>query len=261
MVRGLDIFKARFAAYADQYVLIGGTAASLTMEEAGLEFRATKDLDIVLHVEVLTPAFGSAFWQFVEDGGYEIRQASDTGKPIFYRFQKPADDRYPAMVELFARAPDGLQPAEGSQLTPIPLDEAVASLSAILLDEVYYAFIMAGRREVDGLPWVGEDRLIPLKAIAWLDLTARKEEGAKGDAKDVRKHLNDVLRLSQLLAPTTRIPVDKKIGADMTRFLAAVAADTSIDPKALQLGKVAVAELVARIAQAYELEMPAQAAG
>jgi len=256
VVRGLDIFQERFAAYVDQYVLIGGTAATLTMEEAGLEFRATKDLDIVLHVEALTPAFGEAFWKFVEDGGYEIRQASDTGKPIFYRFQKPADDRYPAMVELFARAPDGLQPAEGSQLTPIPLDEAVSSLSAILLDEVYYAFIMAGRREVDGLPWVGEDRLIPLKA----ELTARKEQGAQVDAKDVRKHLNDVLRLSQLLAPATRIPIDKKIGADMTRFLIAVSADTSIDPKTLQLGNVAVTELVARIAQAYEIELPAKTA-
>jgi len=261
MVRGLDIFRKRFAAYVDQYVLIGGTAATLTMEEAGLEFRATKDLDIVLHVEALTPAFGEAFWTFVEDGGYEIRQASDTGKPIFYRFQKPADARYPAMVELFARAPDGLRPAEGSQLTPIPLDDAVSSLSAILLDEVYYAFIMAGRREVDGLPWVGEDCLIPLKAVAWLELTARKEQGAKVDTKDVRKHLNDVLRLSQLLAPATRIAVDEKISADMTRFLVAVAADTSVDPKTLHLGNVAVAELVARIAQAYEIELPAQAAG
>ena len=257
MVRGLTIFQERFAAYADQYVLIGGTAASLTMEQAGLSFRATKDLDIVLHVEALTPAFGVVFWQFVEDGGYEIRQASDTGKPIFYRFQKPADDRYPAMVELFARAPDGLRLADGSQLTPIPLDEAISSLSAILLDETYYAFIMAGRRSAGGLPWVGEDRLIPLKAIAWLELTARKEQGAKVDAKDVRKHLNDVLRLSQLLAPATRIPVDGKIGADMTRFLAAVAADTSIDPKMLQLGNVAVAELVVRIARAYGIELPA----
>ncbi len=60
MVRGLEIFQERFAACVDQYVLIGGTAASLTMEEAGLEFRATKDLDIVLHVEALTPAFGEA---------------------------------------------------------------------------------------------------------------------------------------------------------------------------------------------------------
>lgn len=89
------------------------------------------------------------------------------------------------MVELFARAPDGLKLAEGSHLTPIPLDEAVASLSAILLDEAYYAFIMAGRRETDGLPWVGEDRLIPLKAVAWLELTAPKEKGEKVDAKDV----------------------------------------------------------------------------
>ena len=81
------------------------------------------------------------------------------------------------------------------------------------------------------------------------------------DAKDVRKHLNDVLRLSQLLAPATRIPIDKKIGADMTRFLIAVSADTSIDPKTLQLGNVAVTELVARIAQAYEIELPAKTAG
>lgn len=256
MVRGLDLFRETFAAYADQYLLIGGTAASLTMEDAGLQFRATKDLDIVLHVEVLTPAFGAAFWQFVNAGGYQLQQVSNTGKPKFYRFQKPADERYPAMIELFARAPDGLTPAEGSQLTPIPLDEAVSSLSAILLDETYYAFILAGRREMGGLSWVGEDRLIPLKAIAWLDLQARKDQGAAIDARDIRKHLNDVLRLSQLLAPTTRIPLDPRIGSDLARFLAEVAADTSIDPQALQLGKVSVAELVARIAQAYGLAAP-----
>jgi hypothetical protein len=230
------------------------------MEGAGLAFRATKDLDVVLHVEALTPAFGAAFWKFVDVGGYEMRQSSDTGKPVFYRFQKPRDERFPAMVELFASAPDGLQPAPGSQLTPIPLDEAVLSLSAILLDQAYYAFIMAGRREEDGLPWIGEDRLIPLKAIAWLELSARRQHGEKVDAKDVRKHLNDVLRLSQLLAPTTRIALDQKIRDDMTRFLAAVANDTSIDPKALQLGEVSVAELVGRIAQAYGIELTGHAA-
>lgn len=256
MVRGLDLFRDWFAAYTDQYLLIGGTAASLTMEDAGLPYRATKDLDIVLHVEVLTPSFGEAFWQFVNAGGYQLQQVSDTGKPKFYRFQKPADERYPAMIELFARAPDGLTPAEGSQLTPIPLDEAVSSLSAILLDETYYAFILAGRREMGGLSWVGEDRLIPLKAIAWLDLKARKDQGAAIDARDIRKHLNDVLRLSQLLAPTTSTPLDPKIGSDLARFLAEVVADTSIDPQVLQLGKVSVAELVARIAQAYGLQAP-----
>ena len=53
----------------------------------------------------------------------------------------------------------------------------VASLSAILLDDAYYEFILAGRRELDGLPWVGEDRLIPLKASAWLDLGERQAKG------------------------------------------------------------------------------------
>ncbi len=43
MVRGLDVFREHFAGHADQFVLIGGTAASLALEEAGLDFRATKD--------------------------------------------------------------------------------------------------------------------------------------------------------------------------------------------------------------------------
>ena len=88
MVKGLDVFREYFAGHADQFVLIGGTAGTLAMEEAGLEFRATKDLDIVLHVEALDVAFAQAFWRFVQEGGYEMAQASDTKKPTFYRFQK-----------------------------------------------------------------------------------------------------------------------------------------------------------------------------
>lgn len=255
MVKGLEIFKEFFALHANQYVLIGGTAAFLAMDDAGLDFRATKDLDIVLHVEALTPAFGVTFWKFIEAGGYAIRQASDTGKPVFYRFQQPTDTRYPAMLELFARAPEGLRLEPESQLTPIAMDEAVSSLSAILLNDIYYDFILAGRRETKGLSWVGEDRLIPLKAIAWLELNTRKTQGAKVDARDIRKHLNDVLRLSQLLTPTSNIPIDKKISDDLIRFLKIVMADTTIEPKTLQLGNVAVAELVARIARAYALDM------
>ena len=89
MVRGLDVFQNWFAEFADQYVVIGGTAASLTMDAAGLAFRATKDLDIVLHVEALTPAFGQAFWKFIAAGGYELRQASGTGQPIFFDSRNP----------------------------------------------------------------------------------------------------------------------------------------------------------------------------
>ena len=56
MVKGLDLFRLHFWDYANRYVLIGGTACDIAMAGAGLEFRATKDLDIVLVVEALVTA-------------------------------------------------------------------------------------------------------------------------------------------------------------------------------------------------------------
>jgi len=252
VVRGLDVFREYFAGYTDQFVLIGGTAATFAMEDAGLEFRATKDLDIVLHIEALTPPFGDVFWSFIEAGGYEIRQASDTGKPVLYRFQRPSDARFPFMLELFCRAPEGIRLAEGQHLTPIPINDVAASLSAILLDEAYYDFILTGRRERHGLPWVGEDRLIPLKASAWLDLRDRHANGEQVDTRDVRKHANDVLRLAQLLAPDDRIDLAPRVAQDLNRFLDGIEVDRSVDPRSIGI-KTSVAEVVERIAQAYGL--------
>lgn len=250
MVKGIDLFREHFAGLGEQFVLIGGTAATLAMADAGLEFRATKDLDIVLHIEALTPAFGAAFWSFVEKGGYEIRQASDTGKPVLYRFQKPASAGFPAMLELFCRTPEGIRLAEGAHLTPIPFEEAVASLSAILLDDEYYDFIVGGRRDVDGLPWIGAEQLIPLKACAWLDLSARKAAGERIDSKDIRKHGNDVIRLSQLLAPDTQVRLGPRIAGDLDRFLTVLIADDSHDPKELRID-LSRAEVADRVRRAY----------
>lgn len=61
MVIGLEKFKERFKQFWNQYVIIGGTACNLIMENEELPFRATKDIDIVLIVEVLTVEFGRQF--------------------------------------------------------------------------------------------------------------------------------------------------------------------------------------------------------
>ena len=116
-MRGLARFRTAFERHANQYVLIGGTAATLAMESAGLSFRATKDLDVVLHIEALDAAFGATFWRFIEAGAYEVRQRSTTGKQIYYRFQKPGDDSYPAMLELFSRAPAGIALGPDARIT------------------------------------------------------------------------------------------------------------------------------------------------
>lgn len=102
MVKGIERFKEFFHDYKNHYVLIGGAACDLIFDEIDTDFRATKDLDLVLIIEALTPEFGNRFWEFIRTGGYENR-AKSNGSPQFYRFDKPADKSYPYMLELFAR--------------------------------------------------------------------------------------------------------------------------------------------------------------
>lgn len=218
--RGLEIFRRYFAEFADQYVLIGGTASFLAMEAAGLDARLTRDLDIVLLAEALTPEFGRAFWRFVDAGGYQSQQEAVTPRK-FYRFCKPRDPAFPEMLELFSRLPDGLQYTPPRALTPIPFDASVASLSAILLDEAYYALLHQGMVKLDGLAWVNEQVLIPLKMKAWLDLRQRKAAGHPVDEKDIRKHFNDVLRLSRILPLDARVNLPETVSADVVAFVAA----------------------------------------
>lgn len=77
MIKGLEHFKKHFSTLTDHYVLIGGSACTVIMEDVGLDFRATKDLDIVLYVEALTPEFATAFWQFIKNGRYQNQQQSN----------------------------------------------------------------------------------------------------------------------------------------------------------------------------------------
>jgi hypothetical protein len=88
MVTGLDIFRAHFRNYADRYVLIGAAACDIAMTSAGLEFRATKDLDIVLCIEAMDGEFVQAFWEFVRSGGYQVQEKS-TGPDAVGPFKNP----------------------------------------------------------------------------------------------------------------------------------------------------------------------------
>lgn len=251
MVKGLEIFRRHFRELADRYVLIGGTACDLAMNAAGVEFRATKDLDIVLRVEALDAAFAEAFWAFIRAGGYRLQETA-SGRTQFYRFQKPAAEGYPFMLELFSRAPDALKPAVGSHLTPIPAGGDVSSLSAILLDEDYYRFLHAGRRAADGISFVGPEHLIALKARAWLDLSERKLRGEAVDGRDVKKHRNDVFRLYLIADPTLVGEVPGRIRADMGEFVSRMRSE-DIDWRALGQGEAAIEDVLAGIEKIFGL--------
>lgn len=204
MVKGLGLFRDRFAGFEDRYVLIGGAAVDVAMEAAGIGFRATKDLDLVLRLEALDAEFGRAFWGFVGEGGYGFKEKG-TGEPTLYRFRKPASDDFPYMIELFSREPDLIEPTGDHRLTRIPMAEEVSSLSAILLADEYYGLVQAGARVVDGLSVLAPAYLVPLKARAWIDVTRRREGGEQISRDDIKKHRNDVIRLSQLISPEERV--------------------------------------------------------
>ena len=198
MVRGIDSFREWFRDYEDQYAIIGGTACDLLMTESGLDFRATKDIDLVLIVEAVDAQFANRFWDYVVMGGYEHRNKS-TGEPQFYRFTNPKMRDYPIMIELFSRRPDAITLPEDAVLTPLPLDEDISSLSAILLNDDYYEFLRQGRIRISDVTILDVPYLIPFKAKAWIDLSDRRAAGEQVDSKNIRKHKSDVFRLTELL--------------------------------------------------------------
>ena len=220
MPKGLEVFAAHFAPFADRYVLIGGTACELALLEAGIDFRATKDLDIVLSVETLNREFSSHFWAFVKAGGYDHARFGTEQATQCFRFSKPKTSGYPFMLELFARKTSLFEPPADRPVVPVIPDEDISSLSAILMDDAYYQLVQTGRRLIDGLPCLAPESLIPLKAKAFLDLAQKKRAGKKIDSADVRKHKNDVFRLWVLLTQESRIALPASVRTDLTEFIA-----------------------------------------
>ena len=119
MVKGLNIFRDCFRQFEGSFTLIGGAACDEWFTAQGLPFRATKDLDIVMIIEVLAPEAIRALRAFIADGEYEIRQRTE-GSPVLYRFAKPQREQFPFMLEFFSRKPEGINLAEGQEIVPLP---------------------------------------------------------------------------------------------------------------------------------------------
>lgn len=251
MVSGVESFRKWFAEYTDQYTIIGGTACDLLMSEDGLDFRATRDIDMVLIVESLTPEFGRRFWEYVKAAGYEHRNKS-TGEPPFYRFSKPSSREYPYMIELFSGRVDAIELPEDAVLTPLPLDDEISSLSAILMDTDYYQFLREGKIVLNDIPVLDAAHLIPFKAKAWLDLTERNQNGEHVDSKNIRKHKNDVFRLSILLTSDIRVILSAAIRSDLEKFFSAMEAET-IDLKAFGIRSQSQQEILQKLKTIYGL--------
>lgn len=243
---GIEKFKEFFADYTDQYVLIGGAACDILFSNNFVDFRVTKDLDIVLIVEALTRDFAEKFWEFIRTGNY-INRAKSNGNPQFYRFEKPQSEGYPSMLELFSRTEWNLN--TDSVLTPIHIDDSISSLSAILLDESYYEALLEGRDVINGISILKPEWIIPFKVKAWLDLQNKKEQNIPIDSKNIRKHRNDVLRIvSELALSPVKLP--NKVKEDMKIFIEQFSV-TDTELKSLKLSNIHSSEIIQLLKNIY----------
>lgn len=252
---GIERFREFFADYTANYVVIGGAACGLYAERYAQTPRVTHDIDMVLVVEALTPEFGERFWQFVKDGGYRSQETSQ-GKHEHFRFRLPSKTDFPEQIELFSRDIGILMVPEGARLTPIPLDEDLSSLSAILMNTAYYRYTIEHSELVEGVHVAKIESLICLKCRAYNDLASRRGKGEAIDSRKVNKHERDVFRLTAMLDATERFDVPVELWNDVQQFMELVRADMPNGDalKAMGLYGVEAEDVLARLAEAFDAE-------
>lgn len=217
-IPGLKHFKTYFKEDTDKFILIGGTATILNLESIGLSRnRGTKDLDVVLVVDLLDINFIDKFMKYIELGGYETKQAN--GKPQYYRFENPKNTDFPKMIEILSKKPDVFASLNLATATKLTIEEEMISLSALILDDEYYQFIIDNNALIDGIPVADMECLVILKIRAYNDLKKKKEDGIpKIKSEDITKHKNDVFRLAQNFDLTTKIKCTGKMKEDIKLF-------------------------------------------
>lgn len=254
MVVGIEKFREYFKDYSGSYVVIGGTACDIIIDAAQLTPRATRDIDIVLVIEALSREFVQQFWKFIRDGDYGTKEVNEKERK-YYRFTKPKTEGFPYQLELFSRKPDVLEIEEGAQLTPVPVDDDLSSLSAILLNDEYYKFTLEHSTLDEKVQRANTEALICLKAKAFLDMSERKAKGEKLDDKHIKKHKNDVFRLALLLSGDELFDLPGSIKSDMLLFAGAV--KTNLPDKALfkEMGvpNTDIEKLFAQVIQNFKL--------
>lgn len=236
MVTGIEKFREAFKDFTDDYVIIGGTACDIILEDSeDVEPRATTDIDMILVVENITPDFGRRFWNFIEEGDYTTRQrkrgAGKEPTPELFRFINPKPG-FPIQIELLSIQPDILGEPTGFHLTPIPLGEELSSLSAILMDRDCYEFTLANSMMENGVRIASPLALIALKSRAYLNLVEEKKINPNVRSRDIKKHRLDVFLLMSQFTRGDKVQLPESVADTLRAFVADI--EKSLPSQSLQ---------------------------
>ncbi len=222
MVEGLEKFKEHFAGFEDNYVIIGGTACDIALQDTDMHPRVTRDIDMLLVIEKMTPEFGQLFWDFIVEGEYETRQRKRESKnptAELYRFINPKNG-FPVRIELLSQFPGVLGEPTGFHLTPVPVGEEIPSLSAIMLDEEYYRYVIGGSIIEGGVRIADPLSLLCLKVKAFMNLKEEKKTNPNVHSADIKKHRDDVFKLLAMrIDPLTSVELPATMKNDVSVFI------------------------------------------
>lgn len=212
MIQGLAKFQAHFRHYTEDYVIIGGLATALLMDNYGFLARATKDIDLVV-ISKDNEGFLKQLLAFIHEAGYQTKQRTknDTRHNLF-RFLDSEDKEYPEQIELFAVHDHDSVLLQDQFIIPIETPEYYLYLSAILLDSDYYKLLIEHTTMIDGLKIATPEVLIPLKMHAHVNLiqSPHHYDG---------KHLKDVIKLTALLSEDAKVELFGRVKEDFYAFM------------------------------------------
>lgn len=212
MIQGLVNFADYFKDNNDDYVVIGGLATAMVMNELGFIARATKDIDLVV-ISKDNEDFIKKLLEFIDVAGYKTKQRTDNdSRHNLFRFLDSENKTYPEQIELFAIHEADSEILTDSHIIPIDTPEYYDYLSAILLDTDYFNLLMKHTTNIDDLHVATPEALIPLKIHAYLNLSESKSSQAK-------KHFTDVIRLVTMLDDDDTVELEGSPKEDFVKFL------------------------------------------
>lgn len=187
--------------YTNSYFIIGGQATAIELAKIDLDFRITKDYDIVLISNSPEEGFYKALLDLISDGKYKNNYVN--GKKNAYRFEKPENPNFPAVIELFCEQGQ-YHESLNKRFAKIDLVECEDKISAMVLDKEIYNFALSHKIIESGISIVDTIGLIALKCFAYFENERLHKEG-KVHEGDVTKHKNDVITLVSSLKEGQKI--------------------------------------------------------
>ena len=227
----LQHFSDFFQDCEDDYVIIGGIAADISLQENDISFRATKDIDIVILTNSSTK-LNTRILEYVKLGNYQSKETIH-GKQYF-RFSDPNDTIFPKIIEIFARNETHINLEDEQYTIPIVANQKAEKLSAILLDDEYFELIRKNCiKSKLGFSIINPLATICLKARAFRELSERKQSGDKTvNSNSIKKHKNDIIRMTQILDDSDQIILETQVSKDLKLILQEI--ENSTDDQAIK---------------------------